>query len=1028
MKIDTGTDYGKIAYLKVNELENNVRINKKNVTKNTQDIANLRNEISGGIDVSQLQTDVNSLSQSLTTAQTTITNNTNDINTNKQNILTNTNQINTINTQINNINEDISSIDSDLNLVKSQTTDITQQISTLAQESQENTDNIAINTTNIQSLTTNIQTVEADVESINTQLNDVNNKLSLGVVNTSTNQEINGNKTFSNDIKIKSADNIDKSIIISNSNDTTITRIRASISTGNTVFNSNGYYFRNENNVNTGVVIHPDLYIYSESDNKIDIGSKTKKFKNLYIAENLSDGNNSISIKEIVEPKGKLFKLKGDNDYYSKIFESGQISGTSNTVDIIFMISNVDYSNFYRDGVAIYQLTYSISVGEESTLFVKRIAGSTFFDEYLYINYVKTPTAENEACFEIYMQKTYSSWLTFHFAVLKNTMLNEPNKIDYTLYTDLTSYSSITSLGETVLFKDIVRSNYVSTTGNNEYVSGLKKFRFIEIENGCGLVSRLSPQSDTTELVILRGSQLFLGNDYWATVIKGNLFYPEISNNIDLGRLNNKWKDLYLAGNAYIGGSLSDGTNVVTLAEMRNAIESSGTLNYIARFTDRIAVIHSGTQNSRHIKFELLPTEKYTFKYNIKLYSDNTPKKYRVNFYIDETIVLYDDITTSNSDTFVFDFDYVANSEMVFTWVEFVPSNEQYTLSVEWINIYVDGLEAKCATPKGQFCFIRNGEKLSVTFCNCQDICVLEDITNGIDIPSTFTSVNYSEDNLNPTAAYFEDDKYELIDGVVQKVESKPYIYFCSREYKRASCIYQIDTQNILTNIDPMIPIDHNHYIFDSIQRSSQGTGRGAMTALGKTSSGIKYIRLIDFDYNGRQASPSPYAIGNFTFARENKPLNINTISDADVKYFDSDTPRTSYYPAREMLVAFDGKIYFMNTKSEWYYQDDFLTNSLICNGDAAYGFYTDCDRTQLAIFVFDYNGKNYKRFYQRTDVEFGTSVTSTVFANQLWEFVGEVQLDFVCDNMYLLYGKIYYEYEGKIFIKDDTYNLSTQN
>ena len=1026
MKIDNDTDYGKIAYIKVNELENNVRINKKNVNKNTQNIANIRNEISGGIDVTQLQNEVNTLSASVSTAQTSISSNTTQIATNKQNIKTNTNNINSINSQINNINSSISNIDNTLISINTQISSHDQDLSTLAQESSENSENISVNAESIQSISSDIESIQSDITSLNSQISNISEEISLGVVDTTTNQDIDGEKTFLDDVIVQSSNNDDRGIKITDNSDTMITYIKGNASTKSTTFNSNEYYFRNANDTENGIVISPNQSIHSETNNSIDLGTQTQQFKNLFLSGYLSDGNNSISINEVSELKGKRFIIDGVIHYYNKIFESGQIPGQSNSVDIIFMISNVSYSNFYRDGMVIYQLTYTVSIGEESTLLFKRIAGNSMFDEYLYINYVKNPVSENDACFEIYFKKPYSDFLTFHFVMLKNTTLNSPYKLNYNFYENVYADDVIESLGETVCAKDIVNSDYVSTGSEWQNITGVKKFNFIEIDDGGGLVAKPNNSSNYSNLMTIDSTKISIGGDIWHTItLNGSKFQPQLTDSVDLGNSTNKWKDLYISGTAHINGNLSDGTNVVSIAEMRSMIESSGELDYVAKFTDRIAVLHTGTQTSRRIKFQLLPSKKYNFKYNIKLYSDNTPKKYRINFYIDDKIVLYDDVTTSNSDTFIFDFDYIANSEMIFTWVEFVPTNEQHSLSVEYINVNVSGLEVHTATPKGQFQFSRNREKLSATFCNCRDICYIEDIAGGVDIPSTFTDVVYSEENLNPNAVYFCGDKYELVDGVIQNVEGNPFIYFSGRESGKSSCIYRIDTDSVVYNFDPLVPLEHNYYIFDSVQACYQGAACGVLIEIARTSI-ANYLRYVYFDYNGKTSTPSAGGVVNSAFSRENKPLNIKIINEAGISYFDSDVPRTSYYPTMEFLIAYDGKILFMNTMHRWANETMLFENAYLCEGDAAFGFYTDCDRTQLVVFVFDYNGKNYKKFYNRTDVSFGTSSSSSVYSNQLWEYVGEVEIDFDCDNMYLLYGKIYYEYEGKIFIKDDTYALST--
>lgn len=62
-------------------------------------------------------------------------------------------------------------------------------------------------------------------------------------------------------------------------------------------------------NVGTGdskTIYINDVYIASDTNNAIDLGTATSRFKNLYLAGNLSDGNNQITVANITSKQDKL--------------------------------------------------------------------------------------------------------------------------------------------------------------------------------------------------------------------------------------------------------------------------------------------------------------------------------------------------------------------------------------------------------------------------------------------------------------------------------------------------------------------------------------------------------------------------------------------------------------------------------------------------------------------------------------------------------------------------------------------------
>lgn len=65
---------------------------------------------------------------------------------------------------------------------------------------------------------------------------------------------------------------------------------------------------------NSNTIYINDLYISSNTDNIIDLGATATRFKNLYLAGNLSDGTNQISVANIVNAtKGQIKTITYDN-------------------------------------------------------------------------------------------------------------------------------------------------------------------------------------------------------------------------------------------------------------------------------------------------------------------------------------------------------------------------------------------------------------------------------------------------------------------------------------------------------------------------------------------------------------------------------------------------------------------------------------------------------------------------------------------------------------------------------------------
>ena len=456
------------------------------------------------------------------------------------------------------------------------------------------------------------------------------------------------------------------------------------------------------------------------------------------------------------------------------------------------------------------------------------------------------------------------------------------------------------------------------------------------------------------------------------------------------------------------------------IEETINTMPTQSATKSTVKFTERLSVLHTGTQSTRIIKFAFVEKEKYSLHFDIKLYSNSTPKNYKINIYINEVLTLYDSFVTQNNNMYSYDMDWVANCTEAKIRVEFVPSDESTELSVEFVKFIIVGVGAKCLTAKNTFTFTRNKEGLALTFCNGRDVCVFEDISQGVEIPSTFTSVLFTKDNLNHNAFYISTNKYELVDGVIEKTgNEKPFVFFHNLNDNGRFSIYQIEDGTYIETAEPLQCLDD--YMHNDAQPLDAASGCCTNFCAAATSSTKSFIRWVHFNYNGKVTNPSPIA-GNALSSKNALMRNLKLVAEADVKYLDSTTPRTQFDILSAALFIYEGGVYmfFKEVNISSY---DAWNRAYLCEGDLAFGFYTTCDRDKIVIFVVK-GDKSYKRFYSKNDVEY----TEYSGANLLWDFVGEVQLDFEFDNLYLLYGKIYYEHEGKVYIKDDTYTLSTEN
>ena len=155
----------------------------------------------------------------------------------------------------------------------------------------------------IETNSTDISTLQTDIEELGNELNSTKSEitqLSSSVVELTGDQTIAGQKTFTDDIILKNTDSTDKSITITNTSNNALLRIRGSQSGNLAVINSNALFIRNPSNTNNGIILNPFNAIRPEQSESISLGAENYLFSDLYLAGNLTDGTNSISVADIV--------------------------------------------------------------------------------------------------------------------------------------------------------------------------------------------------------------------------------------------------------------------------------------------------------------------------------------------------------------------------------------------------------------------------------------------------------------------------------------------------------------------------------------------------------------------------------------------------------------------------------------------------------------------------------------------------------------------------------------------------------
>ncbi len=402
------------------------------------------------------------------------------------------------------------------------------------------------------------------------------------IVNTTQSQEVSGEKFFNDGIYLKGATDLSTTSkaclkAVSENGEQTYFKL-ALLNSATSVFNCNGFLFRNTGNLNYGISISPSTKAISgEQDNYISLGKSDKRFKDLFLCGNLSDGENSISVKKISYALNNIFVLQGTAGQFGKIFQSDKTTGSWDCIDLVFMISDRNSVNVRTD-TAIYHISYMMSGTNSSRLTVNRVAGTLSYDSRLYVNYVSSPYQSNSNYFEIYYQSQYTGDDSNVFTILSYSSRYSVNQNDFVLYKKPSPCDEITNLGTKYLFSDIVTSEYIDSS-SNQIINGKKSFindlclmsqddldKSLSFSKSDGSTIFKIRGSISTENTVVNSNAIYLRNlsnsNTGIVINPDNYIYTESDNKIDLGTSSKRFKNLYIAG------SISDGTKDVSVENL----------------------------------------------------------------------------------------------------------------------------------------------------------------------------------------------------------------------------------------------------------------------------------------------------------------------------------------------------------------------------------------------------------------------------------------------------------------------------
>lgn len=342
-------------------------------------------------------------------------------------------------------------------------------------------------------------------------------------------------------------------------------------------------------------------------DNKNDIGRTTRRIKNLYIAGNLTDGTNSVSVADIAGKQDALDATQlaavnsgidttlvtqiGTNQTdISTINEKipSAASSSNQLADKAYVSSSISTSSATFRGsynlVTDLGLTINASHSDVATALGTVIA-SADNNDYAFVEIPSTSYQEYDGYSEfdsvddyVGFYVIYNSDYTYVTDSNKSSLditagttkayTNDLLRVDRYKYVEIsggTSYwdfeytlnnSGFTAAQWAAINSGVTDSNYV-TTNTAQTISGEKTF-----SNGLKVDNYTIDKDAFGQLQIRNANTTSIQFD--GDYVRAKNLVPIGNNSRDLGSSGQKWKDLYLAGN------LTDGTNSIAIADLAN--------------------------------------------------------------------------------------------------------------------------------------------------------------------------------------------------------------------------------------------------------------------------------------------------------------------------------------------------------------------------------------------------------------------------------------------------------------------------
>lgn len=198
----------------------------------------------------------------------------------------------------------------------------------------------------------------------------------------------------------------DKSINFYDANGNKTGQIRAAAGSKSTVYNGGGHYFRNMSNTANGVVVAPGTAMHGEVNNQIDLGTSTKRFKNLYTGSWNANSTSRIKfdMTKGSKPTTKKYReiLFQDNAGDAQANNFGMIGSSVDTAGIVdtYIRAYTNVSGSTAVGTMIIRAkedgTFSYQAGGHDILttasppVVKELASGTNINDLIGDNYLGT--------------------------------------------------------------------------------------------------------------------------------------------------------------------------------------------------------------------------------------------------------------------------------------------------------------------------------------------------------------------------------------------------------------------------------------------------------------------------------------------------------------------------------------------------------------------------------------------------------------------------------------------------------------